>query len=97
VLEVMTAGKQGIDETGNPLCLAQATTDHEVGDMAVARVIEISATAPLSFADVIRQGLERATQTLRGVTAGWPSTTPEGWPGQILDETTASAEAFCLT
>ena len=46
--------------------------------------------------DVIRQGLERATQTLRGVTAGWPSTTPEGGPGQILDETTASAEAFRL-
>jgi dodecin len=39
--------------------------------MAVARVTEISATSPSSFEDAIRQGLERATRTLRGVTAAW--------------------------
>ena len=39
--------------------------------MAVARVTEISATSPSSFEDAIRQGLERATKTLRGVTAAW--------------------------
>ena len=39
--------------------------------MAVARVTEISATSPQSFEDAIRQGLERATKTLRGVTAAW--------------------------
>jgi dodecin len=39
--------------------------------MAVARVTEISATSPQSFEDAIRQGLERATRTLRGVTAAW--------------------------
>jgi dodecin len=39
--------------------------------MAVARVTEISATSPESFEDAIRQGLERATKTLRGVTAAW--------------------------
>ena len=39
--------------------------------MTVARVTEISATSPQSFEDAIRQGLERATQTLRGVTAAW--------------------------
>ena len=39
--------------------------------MTVARVTEISATSPQSFEDSIRQGLERATQTLRGVTAAW--------------------------
>src|SRR4051794_10217470 len=39
--------------------------------MAVARVSEISATSPQSFEDAIRQGLERATRTLRGVTAAW--------------------------
>ena len=54
MLEVITAGKQGIDQIGYPLCLA--TTDNGVGDVAVARVIEISATTPQSFADVIRQG-----------------------------------------
>src|SRR4051812_29907747 len=39
--------------------------------MAVSRVSEISATSPQSFEDAIRQGLERATRTLRGVTAAW--------------------------
>ena len=39
--------------------------------MAVARVTEISATSPQSFEDAIRQGLERATKTLRGVTSAW--------------------------
>ena len=39
--------------------------------MAVARVTEISATSPPSFEDAIRQGLERATRTLRGVTSAW--------------------------
>jgi dodecin len=39
--------------------------------MSVARVTEISATSPTSFEDAIRQGIERATKTLRGVTAAW--------------------------
>jgi dodecin len=39
--------------------------------MAVARVTEISATSTQGFEDAIRQGLERATQTLRGVTSAW--------------------------
>jgi dodecin len=39
--------------------------------MAVANVVEISATSTQGFEDAIRQGLERATQTLRGVTAAW--------------------------
>jgi flavin-binding protein dodecin len=37
----------------------------------VARVTEISATSPQSFEDAVRQGIQRATQTLRGVTAAW--------------------------
>jgi flavin-binding protein dodecin len=39
--------------------------------MSVARVTEISATSPQSFEDAIRQGLDRATKTLRGVTSAW--------------------------
>ena len=39
--------------------------------MAVAHVVEISATSPQGFGDAIRQGLERATKTLRGVTTAW--------------------------
>jgi dodecin len=39
--------------------------------MSVARVTEISSTSSQSFEDAIRQGIERATKTLRGVTAAW--------------------------
>jgi flavin-binding protein dodecin len=39
--------------------------------MSVARVTELSSTSSQSFEDAIRQGLERATKTLRGVTAAW--------------------------
>ena len=39
--------------------------------VSVATVTELSATSAQSFEDAIRQGLERATKTLRGVTAAW--------------------------
>ena len=39
--------------------------------MSVARVTEISSTSEQSFEDAIRQGLDRATKTLRGVTSAW--------------------------
>jgi flavin-binding protein dodecin len=39
--------------------------------MAVARVTEISATSPASFEEAIKQGLDRANQTLRNVKSAW--------------------------
>jgi flavin-binding protein dodecin len=39
--------------------------------MSVARVTEISATSDQSFEDAIRQGVPRATQTLRNVEGAW--------------------------
>ncbi len=39
--------------------------------MSVARVTEISATSTQSFEDAIKQGIDRATSTLRGVTSAW--------------------------
>ncbi len=39
--------------------------------MSVARVTEISSTSEKSFEDAIRQGIERATSSLRGVTSAW--------------------------
>ena len=56
--------------------------------MAIARVTEISATSPPSFEDAIRQGIERATRTLRGVTAAWINLGPpeEAWPVHYLKE-----------
>ena len=37
----------------------------------VARVTEISARSTESFEDAIKAGIERATQTLRGVRSAW--------------------------
>jgi len=39
--------------------------------MSVARNTEISATSTQSFEDAIRQGLSRATKTLRNVRGAW--------------------------
>jgi len=39
--------------------------------MSVARVTELSCTSNQSFEDAIRQGIERATKTLRGVRSAW--------------------------
>jgi dodecin len=38
---------------------------------SVARVTEISATSDSSFEDAIKVGIDRATQTLRGVKSAW--------------------------
>lgn len=39
--------------------------------MSVARVTEISATSPNSFDEATRQGIERASKTLRGIKSAW--------------------------
>ena len=39
--------------------------------MPVARVTELSCTSSDSFEDAIRQGIDRATKTLRGVRSAW--------------------------
>jgi flavin-binding protein dodecin len=39
--------------------------------MSVARNTEISATSSQSFEDAIKQGLSRATSTLRNVRSAW--------------------------
>ena len=39
--------------------------------MSVAKVTELSCTSTESFEDAIRQGIARATKTLRGVKGGW--------------------------
>jgi len=36
--------------------------------MAIARVSEIVASSPDSFEEAVKQGLKRATKTLRGIT-----------------------------
>jgi dodecin len=39
--------------------------------MSVAKVTELSCTSSESFEDAIRQGIDRATKTLRGVRGAW--------------------------
>jgi dodecin len=39
--------------------------------MSVARVTEISSTSNKSFEDAVASGIDRATQTLRGVSGAW--------------------------
>ena len=39
--------------------------------MAVARVTELSCTSTEGFDDAVRQGIERAMKTLRGVKSAW--------------------------
>lgn len=39
--------------------------------MSVARVIEISSTSSESFEDAVKQGIQRASKTLRHVEGAW--------------------------
>ncbi len=39
--------------------------------MSIARVTEISATSPNSFDDATKQGIERASKSLRGIKSAW--------------------------
>jgi flavin-binding protein dodecin len=39
--------------------------------MSVARVTELSCTSNESYEDAVRQGMERAMKTLRGVRGAW--------------------------
>ena len=39
--------------------------------MSVAKITEIIAESPKSFEDALRQGLERANKTLKGVQSAW--------------------------
>jgi hypothetical protein len=39
--------------------------------MSVAKVIELTATSPESFEDACRQGLEKASETIRDIRAAW--------------------------
>ncbi|NLI17185.1 MAG: dodecin domain-containing protein [Actinomycetales bacterium] len=41
--------------------------------MSVAKVTEISSTSTVSFEDAIKQGIDRACQTLDGVKGAWIS------------------------
>jgi flavin-binding protein dodecin len=39
--------------------------------MSVAKVIEITATSDTSFEDAITQGIDKASETVRGIRGAW--------------------------
>ncbi len=39
--------------------------------MAVARVTEITSSSSVSFEDAVKQGIERASKTLRNIKSAW--------------------------
>ncbi|MCZ4262277.1 MAG: dodecin family protein [Limimaricola soesokkakensis] len=41
--------------------------------MSVAKVTEIIAASPDSFDDAVKKGIERASETLSGITSAWVS------------------------
>lgn len=48
----------------------EPANDKEIS-MPVAKVTELSCTSSENFEDAIRQGIERATKSLRGVRSAW--------------------------
>ena len=41
--------------------------------MSVAKVVEISATSPTSFDEAVKNGIEKAGESLRGIQGAWVS------------------------
>lgn len=39
--------------------------------MAIAKIIEISASSPTSFEDAVEQGLAKAAETVHGIKGAW--------------------------
>ena len=56
---------------GHSLAKGRAVGREKEEAMSVAKVSELSATSSKSFDDAIRQGLDRASKTLRNVRGAW--------------------------
>ena len=41
--------------------------------MSVAKVVEISASSPTSFEDAVKNGIDKAGESLRGIKGAWLS------------------------
>jgi flavin-binding protein dodecin len=41
--------------------------------MAVAKVIEITASSPTSFAEAVKAGISKASETVHGIKSAWVS------------------------
>jgi flavin-binding protein dodecin len=41
--------------------------------MSVAKVVELTSSSPASFEDAVTKGIEKASETLRGIQGAWVS------------------------
>jgi flavin-binding protein dodecin len=41
--------------------------------MSVAKVVEVSASSPTSFEEAVKNGIDKAGETLRGIKGAWVS------------------------
>ena len=41
--------------------------------MSVAKVVELTASSPTSFEDAVKNGIEKASETLRNIQGAWVS------------------------
>jgi dodecin len=41
--------------------------------MSVAKVVEITASSPTSFEDAVKNGIDKASETLHGIKGAWVS------------------------
>jgi dodecin len=41
--------------------------------MSVAKVVEVSASSPTSFEDAVKNGIDKAGESLRGIKGAWVS------------------------
>jgi dodecin len=41
--------------------------------MSVAKVVEVSASSPMSFEDAVKNGIDKAGESLRGIKGAWVS------------------------
>jgi len=44
-----------------------------VSAVAIAKIVEVSASSPKSFDDAIEQGIAKASETMRGIKGAWVS------------------------
>lgn len=51
--------------------LAWVPTDKKEDNMAVAKVIELTASSPTSFEDAVKDGISRANSTVEEVQGAW--------------------------
>ena len=56
-----------------PTIAAPLNHDDEGEAMSVAKVIEISSTSKSSFEDAVRDGVRKASETVKDIRSGWVS------------------------